>query len=72
MLYNQELKEQKQVLDEVTAEAHKAGDKEVYRFDMEPISDVTFYGNDWHPNVYQDEKMADELTPFLRQLMNWN
>jgi lysophospholipase L1-like esterase len=72
MLYNQELKEQKQVLDEVTAEAHKTGDKEVYRFDMEPISDVTFYGNDWHPNIYQDEKMADELTPFLRKLMNWN
>ena len=72
MLYNQELKEQKQVLDEVTAEAHKAGDKEVYRFDMAPISDVTFYGNDWHPNIYQDEKMADELTPFLRKLMNWN
>ena len=72
MLGGKELEIAKKTLDEVTAEANKAGDKEVYRFDMDPISDVTFYGNDWHPNIYQDEKMADELTPFLRKLMNWN
>ena len=29
------------------------------------------YGNDWHPNVWQDEKMGNELAPFLRELMNW-
>ena len=71
MLYNQELQLAKQLLDEVTAEAQKAGDKEVYRFDMAPIDGNAFYGNDWHPNVYQDEKMAGELTPYLRKLMNW-
>ena len=71
MLYNEELKLQKQLLDEVTAEAQKAGDKEVYRFDMNPIDGEAFYGNDWHPNIYQDEKMAGELTPYLRKLMNW-
>ena len=71
MLYNEELKLQKQLLDEVTAEAQKAGDKEVYRFDMNHIDGEAFYGNDWHPNIYQDEKMAGELTPFLRKLMNW-
>ena len=71
MLYNQELQIAKQLLDEVTTEAHKAGDKEVYRFDMAPINGNEFYGNDWHPNVYQDEKMANELTPYLRKLMNW-
>lgn len=71
MLYNKELREVKQLLDEVTAEAHKAGDKEVYRFDMAPISGEEFYGNDYHPNIYEDEKMAAELTAYLRSLMNW-
>ena len=71
MLYNQELQIAKQLLDEVTTEAHKAGDKEVYRFDMAPINGNEYYGNDWHPNIYQDEKMANELTPYLRKLMNW-
>ena len=71
MLYNKELQEVKRLLDEVTAEAQKAGDKEVYRFDMAPISGEEFYGNDYHPNIYQDEKMAGELTAYLRGLMNW-
>ena len=71
MLYNQELKEARQLLDEVTAEAQKAGDKEVYRFDMSPIQSNEWYGNDYHPNIYQDEKMAGELTAYLRVLMNW-
>ena len=71
MLYNQEQREAKQLLDEVMAEAHQAGDKEVYRFDMTKIMGDEGYGNDWHPNVWQDEKMANELTPFLRELMNW-
>ena len=71
MLYNQELQLAKRLLDEVTAEAQKAGDKEVYRFDMSPIGGNAFYGNDWHPNIYQDEKMAGELTAYLRKLTNW-
>ena len=71
MLYNKELQEAKQLLDEVTAETYQSGDKEVYRFDMAPISGAAFYGNDYHPNVYQDEKMAAELTAYLRGLMNW-
>lgn len=71
MLYNQELKEACQLLDEITAEAQKAGDKEIYRFDMPHIDGDVFLGNDWHPNVYQDEKMAAELTAYLRKLMGW-
>ena len=71
MLYNKELQQVKQLLDEVTAEAKKAGDNEVYRFDMAPIAGDEWYGNDWHPNVYQDEKMAGELTAYLRSLMGW-
>ena len=68
MLYNQELKEACQLLDEIAAEAQASGDKEVYRFD---IMGEEFFGNDYHPNVYQDEKMANELTAYLRKLMNW-
>lgn len=71
MLYNQELQIAKQLLDELTDKAHKAGDQEVYRFDMNHIDGEAFLGNDWHPNVYQDEKMANELTVYLRKLMNW-
>ena len=71
MLYNKELQQAKQLLDEVAAEAKKAGDNEVYRFDMSPITGNEWYGNDYHPNVYQDEKMAAELTAYLRTLMNW-
>lgn len=71
MLYNKELELQKQLLNEVAAEAKNAGDQEVYRFDMAPIAGNEWYGNDWHPNIYQDEKMAGELTAYLRSLMNW-
>ena len=71
MLYNQELKDACQLLDEIAAEAKKAGDREVYRFDMAHIDGERFLGNDWHPNIYQDEKMATELTAYLRSLMQW-
>ena len=59
------------MLDEVATEAKKAGDKEVYRFDMTPMAGEEWIGNDWHPNIYQDEKMAVELTAWLRSLMQW-
>ena len=71
MLGKKESDIQQQMLDEITAEAKKAGDQEVYRFDMTPISGNEWYGNDYHPNIYQDEKMAGELTAYLRGLMNW-
>ena len=71
MLYNQELQIAVQMLNEIADEAQKAGDKEVYRFDMAHIEGDVFLGNDWHPNVYQDEKMAGELTAYLRKLMGW-
>ncbi len=71
MLYNQELQDAVRLLDEIAAEAQQTGDKDVYRFDMAHIDGDAFLGNDWHPNIYQDEKMAGELTAFLRKLMNW-
>ena len=71
MLGGKELQLARQLLDEVAAEARKAGDQQVYRFDLSPIDDEAFYGNDYHPNVYEDEKMAAELSAYLRKLMGW-
>ena len=71
MLNGKELEIAQQLLDEVTAEANKAGDKEVYRFNFTPQNGDLGYGNDWHPSVWQHEKMAAELAAFLRALMHW-
>ena len=71
MLGGKELETAKRLLNEVADEARKAGDKEVYRFDFTPQNGDLGYGNDWHPSVWQHEKMAAELTAFLRSLMNW-
>ena len=71
MLGGKELETAKRLLNEVADEAHMAGDKEVYRFDFTPQNGDLGYGNDWHPSVWQHEKMAAELTAYLRSLMNW-
>ncbi len=71
MLGGKELELAKQLLDEVTAESHQQGDKEVYRYNFTPQTGDLGYGNDYHPSIPQHEKMASELVPFLRQLMNW-
>ena len=71
MLNGKELEIAKQLLDEVTAEANKAGDKDVYRFNFTPQNGDLGYGNDWHPSIWQHEKMAAELAAYLRALMHW-
>lgn len=58
-------------LNKVVEEANKAGDKEVYRFDMTPQNGSLGIGADWHPSIWQHEKMAGELTAYLRSLMGW-
>ena len=71
MLNGQELEIARKTMDEVADEAHRGGDAEVYRFDFSPQRGDLKFGADWHPSILQHEKMADELTPFLRQLMQW-
>ena len=71
MLNGKELEIAKQVLDEVKADANKAGDKQVYRFNFTPQNGSLGYGNDYHPSIWQHEKMAAELTAYLRSLMQW-
>jgi lysophospholipase L1-like esterase len=71
MLNGKELELAKQTLNEVVAEANKAGDKEVYRFDFTPQTGSLKMGADYHPSLWQHELMAAELTAYLRTLMQW-
>jgi hypothetical protein len=43
-------------------------DKAISYFAFTPFE---MHGSDWHPNVEEDKKMAAELAPYLKQLMNW-
>jgi len=71
MLQGEELEVVKSTLDDVAEEARKDGDKEVYRFDMTPHDESLYYGADYHPSYWQHQKMAAELTAYLRALMHW-
>ncbi len=71
MLNGKELEIAKTIMNEVVDEAHQKGDNEVYRFDFTPQTGSLGYGASWHPSLQQHQLMADELTPFLRQLMGW-
>ena len=71
MLNGKELELVRHHLDQVCQEAHRQGDNEVYRFDFTPQSGDLKYGASWHPSLWQHEKMAGELTAYLRVLMGW-
>ncbi len=71
MLGGEELNIVKKALDNTRNRARKAGDKEIYRFDMTPQTGSLGYGADWHPSIAQHEQMAKELTAYLQSLMNW-
>ena len=71
MLGGKELDIARKTLDEVVDEARKTGDNEVYRFDFTPQTGDIRYGASWHPSLWQHQKMAGELTAYLRQLMQW-
>lgn len=71
MLSGKELELCKQTLDAVTEQLHNNGDKEVYRFNFTPQAGDLKFGADWHPSIWQHEKMAAELTAYLRSLMQW-
>lgn len=71
MLNGKELDDCRQALDNVAQRMEKKGDKAVYRFDFSPQDGRLKYGADWHPSYWQHQKMASELTSFLRALMEW-
>ena len=71
MMNGKQLLSAQQAMDVTADYAHKQGDAEVYRFDFTPHDGSLGYGADWHPSMRQQEKMANELTPFLKKLMKW-
>lgn len=44
---------------------------DLYRLDLTPADGSLGYGTAMHPSLRQHTKMAEELTAFLRQIMNW-
>ena len=71
MMNGKQLQSARQALDTTAEYAQKQGDLEVYRFNFTPHDGSLGYGADWHPSMLQQEKMADELTPYLQKLMDW-
>ena len=71
MLNGKELQLAIKTLDQIQADARKKGDNEVYRFNFTPQTGDLYYGASWHPSLWQHQKMAGELTAFLRVLMHW-
>ena len=58
-------------MDGVVRQARLKGDTNVYRFDLSHQTGDLGYGAKWHPSLWQQEKMAGELTAYLRGLMKW-
>ena len=71
MMAGKALLDAQQAMDATTNYAHKQGDSEVYRLDFNPHDGTLGYGASYHPSMRQHEKMANELTAFLRKLMKW-
>ena len=51
-------------------ESRKAtGDKEVYYFNLDQQTPP--YGEDWHASSATHQRMAEQLTPFIKQITGW-
>ncbi len=42
---------------------------EIGFFEFQPMQPP--YGEDWHPTIQAQQKFANEITPYLKQFMNW-
>lgn len=71
MLNGKGLATVKEALDAVAAERRSQGDLNIYRFDMSPQTGSLGYGASYHPSRRQHQKMALELTVYLKELMDW-
>lgn len=71
MLVGTRLQHIQYAMDAVVRQARLKGDKNVYRFDLSNQTGDLGYGASWHPSFWQQEKMANELTSYLRALMQW-
>jgi lysophospholipase L1-like esterase len=57
-------------IDNVVATVTGAGDHKVVSIDI-PTQDATSTGCDYHPNVAEDQKMADVLAPAMKTQLGW-
>lgn len=71
MLNGTALSDVKNTLDSLCEKMNSDGDKNIYRFDFSPQTGDLGYGADFHPSMIQHQKMALELTAFLKNIMNW-
>lgn len=71
MLNGKQLEDVKKSMDTVIEERKLEGDKEIYRFDMSPQTGSLGMSVGYHPSIRQHQKMASELTAYLKELMKW-
>ncbi|MBR1668701.1 MAG: lipase [Bacteroidaceae bacterium] len=71
MMTGKALQTARQALDATLAYAHQQDDSNIYRFDFPPHDGTLGYGASYHPSMRQHEKMANELTTYLKELMGW-
>ena len=71
MLDEKEHSLQTKILDRVAKDFQKAGDRAIHRFNFSRQTGELGYGASWHPSARQHQRMADELTPFLQELLHW-
>ena len=57
-------------LDRVIQAAHAEGAPHVYRFDMTPEDGSCGWGSCFHPSKARHAKMAEELTAYLRTIID--
>jgi lysophospholipase L1-like esterase len=60
----------KNYLKAVTGDLNSKGDNKVHTFNMSGQGSLGF-GCDWHPNVPQHQKNAEELTGFVKKKLGW-
>ncbi len=72
MLSEKPAKVVKTALNTVVAEAKQQGDTNLYRFDMSPQTGALGMGASYHPSLRQQQKMANELTAFLKTITGWD
>lgn len=71
MLHADNLRDVKYSLDKAQMLLNGKGDTLVYRFDFTPDDGSMDYGTAMHPILKRHEAMAQELIPFLKDIMSW-
>lgn len=71
MLLEKEHNIQRAILDRICKDFRKKGDKQIFRFDFSRQTGELGYGASYHPSLLQHQRMAQELLPYLKELMGW-